>query len=693
LPRSSHSSGVTMAAQSRTSAAQHDPSVRVFTLGRFRIEVENAPLQSGRKAQHKPIDFLKLLVAYGGESVCAEQIAEDLWPDSDGDRALAALRTTLSRLRKLIGVKAVLGEGRGFTLNPETCWVDALALSQLLAASNFTHQRGCNEQAHSALEDALSIYRGSFLPGECELPPVLAARAKLRSLFMRHMTALGNCYEQSGQFTRAMDLYRKGLEIDETAEDITRKLMQCCRKSGRMAEGIVAYRSCKLVLQTRLGIEPSAATHSAYRDLVAFAEQKTTRQRPDATPFPARVIGATRADLSVAVLPFDDLSPLGDHRRLAEAIRETTISLLGTLPQLSLVTVLKSGADWNVASNGGLSHPGSAVRYLLQGNVMVSANHLRATVQLIDARTRRHVWSEQLDHTLHDVIEARDQVAIKVAEGLAAKLVFGDARLLLSPNIHVWKTLTLVRVLVDRQRRQDHMRARSLLGRMLELEPQEPLALAQHASMHVMDYWKRWTADPAKSLWIGEQTLRKLQKRYAYDGRGMHALAWACAMRGDFDEALQRAGKDVDRRPENFFTHAFHGIPLLLKGRHAEALDKLTDAVHVRPQPLHWLHMTRGVAQFCMGHYDEAASDLATVLVDEYPLHRDSDLLNTRMVYVANLAAAGKAEQARDEARATLAAHPSLSTRQWCRWHFQPYKYKSPAMRMERLLIAAGLPV
>ena len=78
-------------------------SVRVSTLGRFRVEVAGAPLRSGSKLQRKPLKSLKVLGALGGESVAAEQIAKSLWPDAEADHAYSALTTTLSRLRKRIG--------------------------------------------------------------------------------------------------------------------------------------------------------------------------------------------------------------------------------------------------------------------------------------------------------------------------------------------------------------------------------------------------------------------------------------------------------------------------------------------------------------------------------------------------------------------------------------------------------------
>lgn len=602
------------------------PSVRVYTLGHFQVEVDGAPLRFGRKAQRRPLDLLKLLVAYRGEGVAAEQIAEDLWPDAEGDAAFAALRTTLSRLRRLIGPKAVLGDVRGYTLNPQVCWVDALALGRCAALS----PRDGDERACAAVEEALALYRGEFLPGDAHLPAVVAARTRFRALLLRRLVELGARLEQDGRIERAIELYRRGLEIDSTALDLARRLEQ-------------------------LVVRSSAAGN----------------------------------EMTVAVMPFEDLSPDGERSRLAEAVRETVISLLGALPQLSLVALPPGASDPTDRSGRGQG----CIRYIVRGSVLACGGRLRAGLQLIDARHGRYVWSEQLDHGLRDANETRDQVAIRMAEILAGRLACGECSgMLLSPNVEVWRGLAQARVLIDRHLYRDHTRARALLGRILEVAPHEPLARAQLASMHIMDCFARWSPDPERSLRIGEKTLRDLHRRYAYDGRGMHALAWACAMRGDLEDALRRARKDVERRPENFFNHAFLGLAMLYFGQHAQGLDSLGEAVRVRPQRLHWLHMTQGVAQFCVGRHSEAVHDLATILEDEYSLHRESNLLSARMVYVANLAAAGRTAQAKEEARRTRDAYPTASARRWCNDFFRAYRVNSPAKAMERLLVASGLP-
>ena len=68
--------------------------IKVYTLGRFDVLCDDQPLRSSRKSQHKPLELLKCLCAFGGYSVNQDRITEALWPDAKGDAAEQALNTT-----------------------------------------------------------------------------------------------------------------------------------------------------------------------------------------------------------------------------------------------------------------------------------------------------------------------------------------------------------------------------------------------------------------------------------------------------------------------------------------------------------------------------------------------------------------------------------------------------------------------
>src|SRR5262249_41751718 len=77
--------------------------IRVRVLGDFELETDERPVEPMTKAQKKPLELLKAIVAHGSAGAAQGRLADQLWPELEGDAARNALHTTLHRLRKLIG--------------------------------------------------------------------------------------------------------------------------------------------------------------------------------------------------------------------------------------------------------------------------------------------------------------------------------------------------------------------------------------------------------------------------------------------------------------------------------------------------------------------------------------------------------------------------------------------------------------
>jgi DNA-binding SARP family transcriptional activator len=76
--------------------------------------------------QKKPIELLKYVVDNGGQATEAE-IADALWHQADGDLAHNSFKMALSRLRNLIGKESIKFQAGKVSINPDCCWVEALA--------------------------------------------------------------------------------------------------------------------------------------------------------------------------------------------------------------------------------------------------------------------------------------------------------------------------------------------------------------------------------------------------------------------------------------------------------------------------------------------------------------------------------------------------------------------------------------
>lgn len=140
-------------------------SLRIRVLGKLEIEQAGAVLDLG-KARVPPL-LLQVIVALGGKSLSVERVAEELWPDADGDAALHSFEMNLSRLRKQLGPdghRALVVENERIALDRSVCWTDVDALEVALAEGS----RSSASHAPQHAQTLLSLYRGPVATGASE---------------------------------------------------------------------------------------------------------------------------------------------------------------------------------------------------------------------------------------------------------------------------------------------------------------------------------------------------------------------------------------------------------------------------------------------------------------------------------------------------------------------------------------------
>ncbi|MCH9673062.1 MAG: AAA family ATPase [Gammaproteobacteria bacterium] len=149
---------------------------RIYTLGRWCIEKDGTPIIFKGKSQQRPLAILKCLIANGGAGVSPERLADELWPDADGDHARHAFETALYRLRKLLGRSDSVRLSNGeLSLNPDHFWIDIDYVEQQCRASNFSWANA----PHAA-----SLCRGTFLEHD-NLRSVETRRHRFEGLMRR----------------------------------------------------------------------------------------------------------------------------------------------------------------------------------------------------------------------------------------------------------------------------------------------------------------------------------------------------------------------------------------------------------------------------------------------------------------------------------------------------------------------------
>jgi adenylate cyclase len=129
---------------------------------------------------------------------------------------------------------------------------------------------------------------------------------------------------------------------------------------------------------------------------------------------------------SIAVLPFVNMSGDPKQEFFSDGITEDIITALSKIPRLFVI-----------ARNSTFTYKGRpvkikqvseelGVRYVLEGSVQRSGDRVRITVQLIDALSGNHLWSEQYNRDLKDLFALQDEVTLKILMAIQVKLTEGN---------------------------------------------------------------------------------------------------------------------------------------------------------------------------------------------------------------------------------------------------------------------------
>ena len=308
-------------------------------------------------------------------------------------------------------------------------------------------------------------------------------------------------------------------------------------------------------------------------------------------------------DKSIAVLPFEDLSPEGDQEYFSDGISEELLNLLSKIPELRVISRSSAfafkGQDIHIPALAEKLN----VAHILEGSVRKSGDRIRITAQLIDGRTDTHLWSETYDRTLDDIFAIQDDVAAQVVEQLHLTLLGGPPKatpvdvgahalylkanhifalyvademehavdllrqaLAIEPEfVDAWILLHYVYSALERllyPERQDELGALALAtyDRVLAIDPDNPTVLA-------------WMAGEEEDPVRAARLLEKAAKIDPTDLSVVWQAAGLAASLGKLDLAIRINEYFVSRDPLSFWGH------LELAGRYFDA-GRVDDAMN-----------------------------------------------------------------------------------------------------------------
>lgn len=216
---------------------------------------------------------------------------------------------------------------------------------------------------------------------------------------------------------------------------------------------------------------------------------KAGRPRDESTigqPQPADSVSAERTAVnrSVAVLPFDNLSPEPEDAYLGLALPEMILNRLTTVRGL---TVIARDSSFSAGRDGGDARSIGqrlGAGHLVGGSVQRNGDALRVTARLVDAQSGTQLWSHEFDGRIGDLFAIQDEIAERTAEAMQARIAGLDAArpgVPRSQNVEAYLAYLRGRALVGRFTVAEADAAAAEFGRAVELDP---TFAAAHAALY-----------------------------------------------------------------------------------------------------------------------------------------------------------------------------------------------------------------
>jgi TolB-like protein/tetratricopeptide (TPR) repeat protein len=184
--------------------------------------------------------------------------------------------------------------------------------------------------------------------------------------------------------------------------------------------------------------------------------------------------GAAIPARSIAVLPFDDLSPGHDRGYFSAGMAEELLNALAKVPGLKVAG--RASSFYYGGRNADLRTIGKAlnVASVLEGSVRSQGDAVRISVQLIRTTDGFEVWSQSYDGDMHDIFDLQERIARAITGQLRIVLAGGeDARLVpvATTSSEAYSKFLQAETLVNQRVGDSLPRAIALLHEATTLDP------------------------------------------------------------------------------------------------------------------------------------------------------------------------------------------------------------------------------
>ena len=317
---------------------------------------------------------------------------------------------------------------------------------------------------------------------------------------------------------------------------------------------------------------------------------------------------------SIAVLPFVNMTGDPEDEYLGDGMAEELLNALFRIEGLDVASRTSAFAFKGSSVRAEAIADSLGVETVLEGSVRRSPDRLRITVQLIDAETGFHVWSETYDRAPAELLDIQDDLTDQIMRALAVELGAEES----APdatrgteNAQAYDYFLQGRYFWNKRSADDMEVAIGLFERAIAADSGYAPAYAAIADARAVP--TGWRDDAKASL---DESERYARLALAIDpalAQAHTSLAFVLMMRDlDFAAAEASFRRALDLDPEYATAHQWYAELLSAMDRHDEAVHEIGLAVALDPTMI--ILWTAARTLYFAGRYQEAIAQADEVI-------------------------------------------------------------------------------
>jgi TolB-like protein/DNA-binding winged helix-turn-helix (wHTH) protein/tetratricopeptide (TPR) repeat protein len=330
--------------------------------------------------------------------------------------------------------------------------------------------------------------------------------------------------------------------------------------------------------------------------------------------------------VTLAVLPFDNLSGDPDQEFFSDGLTEEMIDQLGKLNPDRLIVIARGSVAKYKRSTLALDEIGTELHadYLVQGSVRRVPDRVRITVHLIQVPQQTDRWSESFDRDAKDILALQDSVARTIANQINITLAPSQLAPRRDVDPDAYEAYLKGRYYWNKRTAEGMQKAQLYFQQAIAKDPSYGAAYSGLADCNSGLTWHGFTS-PAETLPRAHAAALKAieidpQSAEAHASLGLvlsHEWDWSGA------ETELRRAEQLDPRYAN--AHHWYGDNLSARGRHDEALAEAKKASDL--DPLNLMIGTWLALRYYLAHRYDNAVQQARETVEFDPNFAASHLL------------------------------------------------------------------